>query len=217
MLLSAFRFEEIGQFIQDEGPVFDAVATVGALYGNQTNADLCLSPDRLVALHKFCSSFRQHVRTRMQKPHALEDTTLLLSVQLLAILEVRELSPRDVFNSANVSQLMTDKTGFRWAELFQLLQTCFSSQECTLDVSDGVKASFFGFTRLCLAFRDLMWYDKVSSLAGLVKARHNIPVAAGPQKEFPTSPGEKAESLTRMIDFWAQLKVRYVSIIQCGL
>lgn len=97
MLLYAFRFEEIGQFIQDEGPVFDAVATVGALYGNQTIADLRLSPDRLVALHKFCASFRQHVRTRMQKPHALRDTTLLLCIQLLAILEVREFSSRGLF------------------------------------------------------------------------------------------------------------------------
>jgi hypothetical protein len=104
---------------------------------------------------------------------------------------------------------MTDKTGVKWAELFQVLQHCFSSQECTLDVSEGgIKSSFLSFTRLCLAFRDLMWYEKVSSLAGLVKARHYIPVAAGPQKQFPTTPTEKAESLTRMIDFLAQLKVR---------
>lgn len=112
---------------------------------------------------------------------------------------------------------MTDKTGARWAELFQLLQHCFSLQECTLDNADSVKSSFFGFTRLCLAFRDLMWYDKVSSLAGLVKARDNIPVAAGPQKQFPTTPAEKAESLTRMIDFWAQLKIRYVLAIISAL
>ena len=88
MLLSAFRFEEIGRFIQDEGPVFDAVATVGALYGNQTNAGLRLYPEKNAALHKFCATFRQHVRARIQKPHALQDTSLLLCIQLLAILEV---------------------------------------------------------------------------------------------------------------------------------
>jgi hypothetical protein len=88
MLLSAFRFEEIGQFIQDEGPVFDAVAALGAIYGNRTNVNLRLSPDRLVALRKFCSTFRQHVKTTMQKPYALQDTSLLLCIQLLAILEV---------------------------------------------------------------------------------------------------------------------------------
>jgi hypothetical protein len=94
MLLSAFGFEEIGQFIQDEGPVFDAVATIGALYGNQTNADLHLSPDKLAALSKFCATFRQHIRTRIQKPYALQDTSLLLCIELLAILEVCASSER---------------------------------------------------------------------------------------------------------------------------
>ena len=88
MLLSACGFEEISQFIQDEGPVFDAVATVGALYGNQTSANLRLSPDRLSDLLKFCSTFRQHIRARIRKPYALQDTSLLLCIQLLAILEV---------------------------------------------------------------------------------------------------------------------------------
>ena len=92
MLLSAFGFEEIGQFIQDGGPVVDAVATVGALYGNQSSADLRLSPDRLTALRKFCSTFRQHIRARIQKPYALQDTSLLLCIQVLVILEVCESS-----------------------------------------------------------------------------------------------------------------------------
>jgi hypothetical protein len=105
-------------------------------------------------------------------------------------------------------QLMTDKTGIRWAELFQLLLHSFSSQKCTLDVSEGVKSSFFSFIRLCLAFRDLMLYEHVTSLAGFMKARCNIPVLAGPQKQYPTTPAEKVESLTRMIDFWAGLKIR---------
>lgn len=88
MLLSAFRFEEIGPFIQDEGAAFDAVATVGAIYGNQTNVDLRLTSDQQFALNKFCSTFRQHIRVRIQKPNALQDPTLLLCIQLLAILEV---------------------------------------------------------------------------------------------------------------------------------
>lgn len=191
MLISAFGFEEIGQFIQDGGPVFDAVATVGALYGNQSSADLRLSPDRLTALRKFCATFRQHIRARIQKPYALQDTSLLLCIQVLVILE-----------------LMIDKTPVRWAELFQLLLHTFASQKCTLDVSDGVKSSFFSFIRLCLAFRDLMFYEHVTSLAGFMKARRNIPVLAGPQKQYPTTPAEKTESLTRMIDFWAELKIR---------
>jgi hypothetical protein len=108
---------------------------------------------------------------------------------------------------------MTDTTGARWAELFQQLQHCFQSQECTLDVSEGVKSSFLRFTRLCFAFRDLMLYERISSLAGLMKSRNNIPALAGPQKQFPTTATEKAESLTRMIDCWAQLKLRYVTIV----
>lgn len=88
MVLSAFRFEEIGAFIQDQGPVFDAVATVGALYGSQTDPDLHLSPEKSLSLRKFCSTFRQHVKAKLQKPHALEDTSLLLCVQLLVMLEV---------------------------------------------------------------------------------------------------------------------------------
>lgn len=108
---------------------------------------------------------------------------------------------------------MTDKTGARWAELFQQLQQCFSSNEYTLDASEGIKSSFFSFTRLCFAFRDLMLYENVSSLADLIEARCRIPVLAGPQKEIPTTAAEKAEFLTRMIDRWAQLKIRYVKPI----
>lgn len=109
-------------------------------------------------------------------------------------------------------QLMTDKTGTRWAELLKQLQKCFSSDEYTLDASEGVKSSFFSFTRLCFAFRDLMLYENVSSLADLIEAQCHIPVLAGPQKEIPTTAAEKGEFLTRMIDRLARLKIRYVAI-----
>ena len=105
---------------------------------------------------------------------------------------------------------MTNKTAVRWTELFQLLLHAFSSQKYTLDVTEGVKSSFCSFIRLCLAFRDLMLYEHVASLASFMKARCNIPVLAGPQKQYPTTPAEKIESLTRMIDFWAELKIRWV-------
>lgn len=88
MMLSAFRFEEIGPFIQDQGIAFEAVAAVGAIYANQNNVNLRLSPDQQSALNKFCSTFRQYIKTRIQKPNALQDPALLLCIPLLAILEV---------------------------------------------------------------------------------------------------------------------------------
>jgi hypothetical protein len=39
-------------------------------------------------LRKFCATFRQCIRTRIQKPYALHDTSLLICIQLLAVLEV---------------------------------------------------------------------------------------------------------------------------------
>jgi hypothetical protein len=103
---------------------------------------------------------------------------------------------------------MTDKTGSRWAELVQQLQHCFASHEYTLDAREGVMLSFFNFIRLNLAYKDLLFYDQISSLADLIEARCKMPVIAGPQKELPTTPVEKVESLARMIDCWAQLEVR---------
>jgi hypothetical protein len=88
MALSALCFEEIGGFIQEQGPVFDAVAAVGAIYGHQTNIELRLSQEKIIVLRKFCATFRQCIRTRIQKPYALHDTSLLICIQLLAVLEV---------------------------------------------------------------------------------------------------------------------------------
>ena len=87
-LLSVFCFEEIGQVVQRESPIFDAVTAVGATYANQTYLGLRLSSVQKTDIRKLCSTFRQYIAARISDPDALQDPSFLLSVQLFAFMEV---------------------------------------------------------------------------------------------------------------------------------
>jgi len=87
-LFGVFCFEEIGQAVQETDLIFEAVTAVGATYANQTQINLSLSAIQKANLVMHCSMFRYNMAAKMREPTALQNSSFLLSLQLLAFMEV---------------------------------------------------------------------------------------------------------------------------------
>jgi hypothetical protein len=105
---------------------------------------------------------------------------------------------------------MTDSTGKRWGRLVHDIQHFLSTQEHDTLSATTWYWPLISCVRFSIAIRDVMFEDSLPCTLCSTGSQRHIPAVSGPHKEFLTSRVENIEFLSRLLDRWARLKLRYL-------